>query len=67
MVVPFVGTREWVQELDLDMDYNWRPWFVDGQVARYTEKYESDASGYRLVYTILKVSEMEHPESYPYI
>uniref|UniRef100_A0A7N0UAM1 Serine carboxypeptidase-like 18 n=1 Tax=Kalanchoe fedtschenkoi TaxID=63787 RepID=A0A7N0UAM1_KALFE len=54
MVVPYVATRAWVQELGLDVDSNWRPWLVDGQVAGYTEEYDSDASGYRLVYATVK-------------
>ncbi|CAM8901476.1 unnamed protein product [Rhodiola kirilowii] len=64
MIVPHVATRTWVQELDLDVDSNWRPWFVDGQVAGYTEKYESDVSGYRLVYATVKGAGHVAPEYY---
>ncbi|CAM8899213.1 unnamed protein product [Rhodiola kirilowii] len=54
MIVPHIGTRKWIQELELDVESNWRPWFVDGQVAGYTEKYELEASGYQLVYATVK-------------
>ncbi|CAM8924335.1 unnamed protein product [Rhodiola kirilowii] len=62
MVVPHVATRAWVQELGLDVDTNWRPWFIDGQVVGYTEKYKSDASGYRLVYATVKGAGHPAPE-----
>ncbi|KAL9691070.1 hypothetical protein QQ045_011487 [Rhodiola kirilowii] len=64
MVVPHVATRSWVQELDLDVNSNWRPWFVDGQVAGYTENYALDASGYQLVYATVKGAGHPAPEFY---
>uniref|UniRef100_A0A7N0TWD2 Uncharacterized protein n=1 Tax=Kalanchoe fedtschenkoi TaxID=63787 RepID=A0A7N0TWD2_KALFE len=42
----------------------WRPWFVGGQVAGYTEQYDSVASGYRLVYATVKGSGHPALESY---
>ncbi|CAM8906995.1 unnamed protein product [Rhodiola kirilowii] len=62
MMVPHIATRTWVQELDLDVDSNWRPWFVHGQVAGYTEKYELNASGYQLVYATVKGAGHVAPE-----
>ncbi|CAM8901460.1 unnamed protein product [Rhodiola kirilowii] len=64
MVVPHVATRAWVQELDLDVDSNWRPWFVDGQIAGYTEEYGYAASGYSLVYATVKGAGHPAAESY---
>ncbi|CAM8901477.1 unnamed protein product [Rhodiola kirilowii] len=64
MVVPHVATRAWVQELDLDVISNWRPWFVDGQVAGYTEEYDYAATGYELVYATVKGAGHPAPEYY---
>uniref|UniRef100_A0A2N9IRD4 Uncharacterized protein n=1 Tax=Fagus sylvatica TaxID=28930 RepID=A0A2N9IRD4_FAGSY len=33
MVIPHNGIEQWINYLDLTLDTDWRPWFVDGQVA----------------------------------
>ncbi|CAL5379167.1 unnamed protein product [Camellia sinensis] len=52
MVVPFVGTVKWEKSLNLTVVNDWRPWFVDGQVAGYTVKYSE--YGHRLTYATVK-------------
>ncbi|KAJ0011152.1 hypothetical protein Pint_33645 [Pistacia integerrima] len=54
MVVPFVGTEKWIKSLNLTIVNDWRPWFVDGQIAGYTVKYSEH--GYRLTYATVKAS-----------
>ncbi|XP_059653048.1 serine carboxypeptidase-like 18 [Cornus florida] len=52
MVIPHVAIEGWVKSLDLTIDSDWRPWFVQGQVAGYTRKYTND--GYRFTYATIK-------------
>ncbi|XP_022762411.1 serine carboxypeptidase-like 18 [Durio zibethinus] len=52
MVVPHISTEEWISTLKLTLDIDWRPWFVNGQVAGYTMKYSKNR--YELTYATLK-------------
>uniref|UniRef100_A0A5B6YSS7 Putative serine carboxypeptidase-like 7 n=1 Tax=Davidia involucrata TaxID=16924 RepID=A0A5B6YSS7_DAVIN len=52
MVIPHVGIEKWVKSLDLTIDSDWRPWFINGQVAGYTRRYTND--GYRFTYATVK-------------
>ncbi|KAK4743307.1 hypothetical protein SAY87_001308 [Trapa incisa] len=60
MVIPHNSIEAWIKSLGLTVDFDWRPWFVDGQVAGYTVKYIN--SGYRLTYATIKGSGHSPPE-----
>ncbi|PWA81911.1 serine carboxypeptidase [Artemisia annua] len=52
MIVPYVGTLSWIESLNLPVVDDWRPWFVDKQVAGYTMKYLND--NYSLTFASVK-------------
>jgi serine carboxypeptidase-like clade 1 len=33
MTIPYIATHGWIESLNLTIANDWRPWFVDGQVA----------------------------------
>lgn len=39
MLIPYIGTLEWIKSLNLSTIDTWRPWYVDSQVGGYTESY----------------------------
>ncbi|WOG91032.1 hypothetical protein DCAR_0310280 [Daucus carota subsp. sativus] len=39
LIFPYIGTKQWIQDLHLSVDSTWAPWFVRGQVAGYTESF----------------------------
>ncbi|PIN18372.1 Sinapoylglucose--sinapoylglucose O-sinapoyltransferase [Handroanthus impetiginosus] len=42
MIIPYMSTLKWIRNLNFTIDNEWRPWYVGGQIARYTEKYKSN-------------------------
>jgi serine carboxypeptidase-like clade 1 len=42
MIIPFIGTQAWIRSLNFSVVDEWRPWFVDGQVAGYIRSYSNN-------------------------
>ncbi|KAL6846408.1 hypothetical protein ACP4OV_023856 [Aristida adscensionis] len=42
MGVPFIGTHGWIKSLNFSVVEDWRPWYVNGQVAGYTISYSNN-------------------------
>lgn len=60
MVVPFIGTVEWIRSLNYSIVDDWRSWHVNGQVAGYTTVYMNN-----LTFTTVKDAGHTAPEYMP--
>lgn len=38
--VPTYGTKQWIKNLNWAVEEDWRPWFTEGQVSGYVQKYD---------------------------
>nr|GME07133.1 serine carboxypeptidase-like 18 [Ipomoea batatas] len=63
MVVPHLSTEEWIESLEVGVEDEWRPWFVEDQVAGYTMKYSREE--YELTYATVKGAGHTAPEYKP--
>ncbi|KAM3742675.1 hypothetical protein ACB098_07G085800 [Castanea mollissima] len=63
MVIPYIATHAWIESLNLTIAHDWRPWFVDGQVAGFTMQYTSKK--YCLTFATLKGAGHTAPEYKP--
>ncbi|KAI9114173.1 hypothetical protein K1719_014823 [Acacia pycnantha] len=52
LAIPHIGTQAWIKSLNLKIKDPWRAWFVDGQVAGYTQLYKNN--DYFLTYVAVK-------------
>ncbi|WCJ18016.1 serine carboxypeptidase-like 1 [Euphorbia peplus] len=51
-VIPYLGTYQWIESLNLPIKRNWHPWFVDHQVAGYAISYSKKK--YNLTFATVK-------------
>ncbi|GMY35362.1 serine carboxypeptidase-like 17 [Fagus crenata] len=58
--VTHIGTQNWIRYLNLTISEVWRAWYVDGQVAGYTEKFSN--SDFTLTYATVKGAGHVAPE-----
>nr|XP_043622071.1 serine carboxypeptidase-like 13 [Erigeron canadensis] len=64
MMVPHVGTRTWINSLNLTItDSNWDAWYTNGQNAGYKTSFERD--NYSLVFATIKGAGHTAPEFKP--
>ncbi|XP_052620310.1 serine carboxypeptidase-like 10 isoform X3 [Lactuca sativa] len=63
MVIPYMATINWIESLNLLIVNDWRPFFVDEQVAGYTMKYSN--KNYNLTYATVKGGGHTAPEYKP--
>ncbi|XP_054818908.1 serine carboxypeptidase-like 18 isoform X2 [Prosopis cineraria] len=52
LAVPHISTQAWIKSLNMKIEDPWRAWFVDGQVAGYTQIYKNH--NYFLTYVAVK-------------
>ncbi|XP_021625402.1 serine carboxypeptidase-like 18 isoform X2 [Manihot esculenta] len=64
MLIPYTGTITWINTLNLTIADNWRPWFVEGQIAGFTVKY-AHSIGDGLVFNTVKGGGHTAPEYKP--
>lgn len=63
MVIPYIATHAWIESLNLTIAKDWRPWFVDGQVAGFAMQYTSKK--YCLTFATVKGAGHTAPEYKP--
>nr|GMD07748.1 serine carboxypeptidase-like 18 isoform X2 [Ipomoea batatas] len=65
MVVPHLSTEEWIESLEVGVEDEWRPWFVDDQVAGWIHHELFAQNEYELTYATVKGAGHTAPEYKP--
>nr|GME01294.1 Serine carboxypeptidases (lysosomal cathepsin A) [Ipomoea batatas] len=65
MDIPYLGTLSWIHSLNLTVDCNWKPWFVNGQIAGYYERYMRAGNEFYLTFATVKGAGHTAPEYKP--
>ncbi|KAK7350029.1 hypothetical protein VNO77_08065 [Canavalia gladiata] len=60
LVVPFLSTQAWIRALNYSIVEDWRPWFLNDQVAGYTRTYSN-----KMTFATVKGSGHTAPEYKP--
>nr|XP_027083829.1 serine carboxypeptidase-like 17 [Coffea arabica] len=65
MMIPYIGTLQWIRDLNLTLEEDWRPWFLNGQIAGYTLKYQFQEDQCYLTFATVKGGGHTAPEYKP--
>ncbi|KAL3538781.1 hypothetical protein ACH5RR_002147 [Cinchona calisaya] len=65
MIVPYISTLEWINDLNLTLDEDWRPWTFTGQIAGYTLRYRYKEDQFYLTFATVKGAGHAAPEYKP--
>ncbi|XP_017224281.1 serine carboxypeptidase-like 17 isoform X1 [Daucus carota subsp. sativus] len=63
LVFPHIGTEKWIHSLNLTVESEWAPWFVEQQVAGYETTYSDN--NYSLAFATVKGAGHNAPEFKP--
>ncbi|KAK2387582.1 serine carboxypeptidase [Trifolium repens] len=60
MSVPHIGTQSWIKSFNMSIHDKWRAWFVEGQVAGFTEIYKMKEDHYLTYVTVKGAGHVAH-------
>ncbi|KAL9659776.1 hypothetical protein QQ045_024585 [Rhodiola kirilowii] len=64
MLIPFLGTLNWISALNLTLTDPWRPWIVEGQAEGFTKTFKYE-DAYELTFATVKGAGHTAPEYKP--